>query len=43
MKVNDERIKKATSMENKVKDMNNLAFGGNAKDAEQKSKVKGFC
>ncbi|RCN35472.1 tetratricopeptide repeat protein [Ancylostoma caninum] len=33
---NNEKVKKATSMDNKVKDMSSLAFEGNAKDKEQK-------
>ncbi|KAK6741990.1 hypothetical protein RB195_009704 [Necator americanus] len=33
---NNEKVKKATSMDNKVKDMSSLAFEGQAKDKEQK-------
>ncbi|VDM66407.1 unnamed protein product [Strongylus vulgaris] len=33
---NNEKVKKATSMDNKVKNMSSLAFEGSAKDKEQK-------
>ncbi|VDN34633.1 unnamed protein product [Cylicostephanus goldi] len=36
---NNEKVKKATSMDNKVKDMTGLAFEGGAKDLEQKKQV----
>ncbi|KHJ93131.1 hypothetical protein OESDEN_06965 [Oesophagostomum dentatum] len=36
---NNEKVKKATSMDNKVKDMSSLAFEGSAKDAEQKKQA----
>ncbi|KAK5975120.1 Protein unc-45 B [Trichostrongylus colubriformis] len=36
---NNEKVKKATSMDNKVTDMSKLAFEGSAKDKEQKVQV----
>ncbi|KAK6014542.1 tetratricopeptide repeat protein, partial [Ostertagia ostertagi] len=37
---NNEKVKKATSMDNKVSDMSKLAFEGSAKDKEQKVQGK---
>ena len=39
VKANNEKVKKATSMESKVTDMCRLAFEGQAKDEEQKLKA----
>lgn len=39
VKANNEKVKKATSMESKVTDMYRLAFEGQAKDEEQKLKA----
>ncbi|KAK6034310.1 tetratricopeptide repeat protein [Cooperia oncophora] len=36
---NNEKVKKATSMDNKVNDMSRLAFEGSAKDEERKKKA----
>ena len=36
---NNELVKKATSLDNKVDDMQKLAFEGQAKDPEQRKKV----
>lgn len=39
---NSEKIKKATSMDNKVQEMSNLALKGSAKDKEQQQQVSHF-